>query len=321
MALRSSWKGFLNLSLVSIPVTAYSANDSAGSIQLNQLHQECNSRIKYSTVCPMCGDVSRNEIVKGYEYAKDQYVIIDLDELQKLRASDEGKAVRIDCFVTPQQLDSIYFGETSYFLAPDGVAGQKPYGLIRRVMTEKNLYCIARIVLHNKDQLVVIRVVDGVLCMTGLKYSTQVKSTDLFTEMIHDSDLSKDELRLAETLITDSVRDSFDLANYKDLYTERLQQLIQAKVEGREIVAAPTAEVPPVINLMDALKASVAQAKSHGTTPLKASGSQSAAKAKNAATKSKGKKKASASTAAQGLQDKLSSPPKPRKSSGKKKTG
>lgn len=317
MALRSSWKGFLNLSLVSVPVSAYSASDSAGSIQLNQLHHECNSRIKYSTVCPMCGDVSRDEIVKGYEYAKDQYVIIDLDELEKLRAKDEAKAVRIDCFVAPQDLDPIHFGETSYFLTPDGVAGQKPYSLIRKVMTDKNLYCIARIVLHNKDQLVVIRVVDGVLCMTGLKYATQVKSTSLFRDMIPQSELSKDELRLADTLITDSMRGPFDLADYKDVYTERLQQLIQAKVEGREIVAAPTAEVPPVINLMDALKASVAQARSQAAAPRKAVGSRTTGRAGGKSQT----KQADDSAAAQKLQAKLASPPKPRKPGGKKKSG
>jgi len=90
MAPRASWKGFLQLSLVSVPVQAYSANDSSGTIRLNQLHAECNSRIKLKTVCPSCGEVPRSDLVKGYEFAKDQYVIIDLDELEKLRSKDES---------------------------------------------------------------------------------------------------------------------------------------------------------------------------------------------------------------------------------------
>ena len=146
MAPRSSWKGFLNLSLVSVPVRAYSATDSSGTIRLNQLHAECNSRVQYKTACPICGDIPRSEIVKGYEYAKDQYVVIDLEELEKLRAQDEGKAIRIDKFISPDQLDPIYFNDTSYYLVPDGAAGQKPYALLMKAMQDKSLYCVARIV-------------------------------------------------------------------------------------------------------------------------------------------------------------------------------
>ena len=96
---RASWKGFLNLSLVSVPVKAYTSSNSTGSVKLNQLHNECNSRVNYKTSCPVCGDISRDQIVKGYEYAKDQYVVIDLEEMEKLRSSDEGRAIRIDKFI------------------------------------------------------------------------------------------------------------------------------------------------------------------------------------------------------------------------------
>ena len=108
MAPRASWKGFLNLSLVSVPVKAYSANDSSGSIRLNQLHGECGSRIKLKTICPGCGEVSRKDLVKGYEFAKDQYVVVDLEELQKLRAEDDSRAIRIQKFVPPSLIDPIY---------------------------------------------------------------------------------------------------------------------------------------------------------------------------------------------------------------------
>ena len=317
MALRSSWKGFLNLSLVSVPVRAYSANDSGGSIRLNQLHAGCHSRVKYITACPTCGEISRSDIVKGYEYAKDQYVVIDLDELEKLRAQDEGKAIRIDCFVSPDQIDPVYFSDTSYYLVPDGAVGQRPYALFVKAMEEKQLYCVARIVMHNKDQLVVVRAVDGMLCMTSLKYSTQIKATELFKEEFVETEVSKEEYQLAARLIDDTTRDEFDLAGYSDTYTQRLTELIEAKVEGKEVVAAPVTDAPPVINLMDALKASVEQAKS-GAVPK----SSAAAPVKKKVAKVK-RKKATKKTAAttKALQDKLASSGKKKAKKRSKKTG
>ena len=109
---RASWKGFLNLSLVSVPVKAYTSSNSGGTIRLNQLHSECNSRIQQKVVCPNCGDISRDQIVKGYEYAKNQFVVIDLDELEKLRSQDESRAVRIESFISPEQIDPIYYSDT-----------------------------------------------------------------------------------------------------------------------------------------------------------------------------------------------------------------
>jgi DNA end-binding protein Ku len=269
MAPRSTWKGFINLSLVSVPVKAYSASESGGTIHLNQLHADCHSRIQLRTVCPSCGDVSRNDIVKGYEYAKDQYVVIDLDELENLRAEDEGKAIRIDRFIHPDQLDPLYFTETSYYLLPDGVAGQKPFALLCDAMQRKNLYCVANVVLHNKEQLVLVRPVDRVLCMTVLKHATQVKAASAFRDELGETRASKDEYKLAEALIDGTTADKFDIARYKDKYTDRLSQLIEAKVEGKELVASPRAEARPVINLMEALRASVEEIRAPQSKPAK----------------------------------------------------
>ncbi len=207
------------------------------------------------------------------------------------------------------------------FSTPDGAAGQKPYSLIKQVMEDQRLHCIARIVLHNKEQLVVIRVVDGVLCMTGLKYATQVKRTELFSDMIHDESSSKQELKLAEKLILDSTRESFDLADYGDTYTERLHQLIQAKIEGKEVVATPSTDSPPVINLMDALKASVEQAKSQGMSPLKSGSRRSGSPSKPKASAAKKKPTSKESTATESLKEKLASTKKTPRTGGKKKTG
>ena len=299
MAPRASWKGFLNLSLVSVPVKAYSATDSSGTIRLNQLHQECGSRIKLNTVCPGCGDISRKDIVKGYEFAKDQYVVIDLEELQKLRADDDSRAIRIHKFVSPNEVDPIYFSESSYFLVPDGVPGQKPFALLYEAMIRKELVCIAQIVLHNKEQLVLVRPFDDLLCMTVLRFAAQIKAIGQFTEEMTQHEISDEEFALAETLIKETTSDSFQIEEFQDEYTIKLQQLIDSKVEGRELVEPPSSAPTPAINLMEALKASVAQVRNTEAKPptkrkvAKRGKAPAKTKKKKAATKKSKKKSAS----------------------------
>src|SRR5262249_44438723 len=150
MAARSSWKGFLKLSLVSVPVKAYTATASGGEIHLNQLHAECHSRIQYKKVCPIHGEVKGDEIVSGYEYSKGQYVIVDPDELNKLRTEDE-KAIKIDTFVAPGTLDPVYYSGKGYYLVPDGPVGEKPYALLHQAMVEENRHAVAQIVLHGRE--------------------------------------------------------------------------------------------------------------------------------------------------------------------------
>lgn len=302
MAPRASWKGFLNLSLVSVPVKAYSANDSAGTLRLNQLHADCNSRVNLKTVCPACGDISRKDIIKGYEYAKDQYVVIDLDEMEKLRLKDESRAIRIEKFIHPHQVDPIHFSESSYFLIPDGAPGQKPYALLREAMERKQLVCIAQVVLHNREQLVMVRPVDNMLCMTILRFSSELKSTSLFDDELSDQQLSEDEFKLAETLIDETTVDEFEIADYTDVYQERLTRLIESKVEGKELVQPPDVETAPVIDLMDALKASVERVKT------------------SAPRKKKVAKRGSASTSKKVLAEQLAKPAGKRKSDNEKKT-
>lgn len=324
MAPRASWKGFLNLSLVSVPVKAYSANNSAGTIRLNQLHQDCHSRVKYKTSCPKCGDISRSDIVKGYEYSKDQYVVIDLDELEKLRAKDENKAIRIDKFIDPEQVDPRFLSETTYFLLPDGAPGQKPYALLREALDRKYLACIARVVLHNKDQLVMVRPLENLLAMTVLRYQHELKTPAEFAEEIADTEISDDEYALAETLINEKTVDELDLGEYEDQYHLLLNELIEAKVEGKEIVSAPDLELAPVVNLMEALKASVKQVKGIPAGPATKRSSkrapvkqQIAKRGTKTSKKSTSKSKAS-SKAAQALATKLAASKKKAKTAKKK---
>ena len=172
MAARSQWKGFLKLSLVSVPVKAFSTTTSGGGdVKLNQLHAECNSRIKYQKTCPVHGQVSQDQIVSGYEYSKDQYVKIDTDELEKLRTEDESKAIRIDGFFPPDGLDPVYLTGKNYYLVPEGPVAQNSYQVIYQGMVDANQNAIAQVVLHGQEQLVMLRPHEGLLVMSVLNFN------------------------------------------------------------------------------------------------------------------------------------------------------
>lgn len=257
---RSTWKGHIRLSLVTIPVKAFTASAAGKEIRLNQLHEECKSRIKYQKVCPQHGEVSHTDIVKGYEFAKDQYVIVDEDELDDLR-TESDKAISIDSFVAPDQVEMLYLTGKTYYLAPDGQIGQKPYALLHEAMKDERLHCIAQVVMHGREQLVMLRPMGRLLCMEVLAYRDQVKNPVEFEEEVDETDFSKDELELTKKLIEATKSDTFDIGQYENVYHDKLKELIEAKIEGKEIVAPPDEQPEQVINLMDALKASVAQAQ------------------------------------------------------------
>ena len=257
MAARSSWKGFLKLSLVSVPVKAYTATASeSGGVKLNQLHAGCNSRIKYQKSCPIHGEVSGDQIVSGYEYSKDQYVVVDTAELEKLRTED-SKALTLQEFIPSDALDPMYYTGTTYYLVPDGPVGQRPYAVLHQGMVEQDRHAIAQVVWHGKEQVMLVRPVNGLLAMTALSYDQQVTKPSAFDEDVPKVEVAPEEVKLVKALIGAATRKKFDFSIYKDVYTEKLTQLIEAKVAGKEIVAAPPQEHAHIINLMDALKQSV----------------------------------------------------------------
>jgi DNA end-binding protein Ku len=259
MAARSAWKGFLKLSLVSVPVKAFTSTSSeGGDIRLNQLHKECHSRIQYKKTCPIHGEVTNDQIVSGYEYAKGQYVVVDPEELEKLRTEDD-KAVKIDTFVPSDEIDPIYFSGRTYYLVPDGPVGQKPYAVLHQGMVEEKRHAVAQVVLHNREQLVLLRPIGDLLAMTVLNHENEISKPSAFEEEAPKVEATKEERGLIKTLIEASTPKKFDFSRYKDVYTEKLTKLIEAKVAGQEIVAPPVHEQAHIINLMDALRQSVAQ--------------------------------------------------------------
>lgn len=257
---RTSWKGFLKLSLVSVPVKAFTANNSSEEVHLNQLHKDCNSRIKYQKVCPEHGELNAEQIVSGYEHAEGQYVVIDPEEVDKLR-SVADRSVSIDGFIAADSVDARYFAGKTWYLLPDGPAGERPYALLHQGMRDNGVVAIAQVVMSGREQLVIVRPVDKLLVMTGLHYEKKVKAIDDFSDEIEELEFKPEETALTNTLIGASKIAEFDLAKYKDTYVQKLRQLIQLKVEGQEVVQVPDHEEPRILNLMDALKQSVAAAQ------------------------------------------------------------
>jgi DNA end-binding protein Ku len=257
MAARSTWKGFIRLSLVSIPVKAYTATPSqGGEVRLNQLHAGCNSRIKYQKVCPIHGEVKADEIVSGYEYSKDQYVVIDPNELDKLRTED-SKALTIQEFVPNNAIDPMYYSGATHYLVPDGPIGQRPYSVLMQSMVQEKRHAIAQVVWHGKEKVVLLRPVGGLISMSSLSYDQEITKPSAFADEVPAVEIAPEEVKLTKLLIDATTNKKFDYAKYKDTYTDKLAQLVEAKVAGKEIVAPPAQEHGHVINLMDALKQSV----------------------------------------------------------------
>ncbi len=257
---RSSWKGFLKLSLVSVPVKAFTAHNTSEEIRLNQLHKDCHNRVRYQKVCPEHGELKSSDIVSGYEYAKDQYVVIDPQELAKLRPESD-RSVAIDGFVKPDEIGDIYLAGKTYYLLPDGAPGNKPYTLLHRGMEDGGVVAFAHVVLSGREQLAIVRPLENLLVMDVLTVAKKVRPVTEFADEVPEQDLSKEELKLTQTLIDASTIVDFDYASYEDDYVEKLTELIQMKIDGKEVVQVPDSEQPKILNLMEALKASVAEAQ------------------------------------------------------------
>jgi DNA end-binding protein Ku len=261
MVARPTWKGFLRLSLVSVPVQAYtSAAPEHGEMHFHQLHKGCNNRIRYQKVCPVHGEVSRDEIVSGYEYAKGQYVVIEDSEREQAHSKSD-RAINIDKFIPPDAIDPMYFDGRTYYLVPDGAAGQKPYALFYRAMLDEHRAALGQVALSGRDRLVLVRAGDKLLTMSVLNYADQVKQPADFEDLIPEMSIKAGEMKLARTLIESTSSDDVDLSAYKDTYTEKLREIVEAKVAGQEVVVPPDEEDTPVVNLMDALRRSVARSR------------------------------------------------------------
>jgi DNA end-binding protein Ku len=274
MPARSIATGTLSFGMVSIPIRMYSAGESASAVSFNLLHDKCKSRLKQQYVCPKDNEiVSRDQMVKGYQFSKDQYVTFTEDEL-KAMAEESQKAIEITEFVPASAVDPVYF-DRPYYLGPEP-GGEKAYRLLNEAMKETQRSALAKWAARGKQYLVLIRPAGKGLVMQQLLYADEVRP--ISEVPIGDAELREPELKLAVQLVQQIAADEFHPEHYEDEVRKRYQEAIQRKVEGQEITA--TAEPPraQIIDLMEALKASLAakgEAKAEpANKPEKATGTE-----------------------------------------------
>jgi DNA end-binding protein Ku len=249
------WKGHLTFGLVSFPVKLYSAARSE-SISFNQLHKADGSRVRQVLYCAAEDKpIPRTEIVKGYEYEKDRYVVIEDEEIKKV-APQTAKVMEIQEFVKADAVDPIYL-ETSYYMAPDE-AGEKPYALLFDALKKSGYMGVAKVTMHNREHVVILRPGANGVLMHTMYYNHEIRKVDEFRT---DLSLVKEkELALAQSLV-EALAAEFEPDKYKDSYRENLLQMIESKKEGREVVATPEPRQEKVVDILEALKASLAVAK------------------------------------------------------------
>ncbi len=244
----SVWKGHLTFGLVSLPIRLFSAA-RAESVSFNLLHKSDNSRIKQITYCQAEDKpVPRSELVKGYEYEKDHYVVIEDEDIKKV-APKTAKVMEILEFVETKDVDPVYL-ESSYYMAPDG-GGEKAYALLFEALRKSGYSGVAKIAMHNREHIVILRPGQRGILLHTMYFTNEIRQVDEFRT---DLDLVKEkELALAGTLI-EALAAKFEPEKYKDTYRENLMGMIQTKIKGQKVVEAPEPHVAPVIDIMEALK-------------------------------------------------------------------
>jgi len=285
--MRTTWNGSISFGLVTIPVGLAPATEASArqaSVRFRQLHRECLTPIKQKKWCEVHDrELSNDEIVKGWEIAKNQFVVVEDSDLEAIQQVDTSRIIEISRFVKLADVDPIYFDRT-YFLVPAGAEAQRrPYALLLEAMKESGVAGLGRFVSAGTEKLCLIRSMGDALALETLFVNEDVKNHEEIDEAIAATEVKKPELALAQQIIS-SLEGPFEPAELKSEYRDRLRELLEAKAEGQEITAAPEeAEVAPVVDLMEALRASVAAAK--GSAKPKASGSKTAARKRAAARK------------------------------------
>ncbi len=263
------WKGAISFGLVNIPISMYVATENK-DIKFNYLHKECMSPIKYQKFCPRCEkEVNSDEIVRGYEYQKGNYVVINPEDFERI-PQENTKTVDILDFVSLAQVDPIYFDKT-YYLEPTA-GGEKAYSLIVEAMQKTSKIAIAKIFIRTKQSLAAIRVKDNVLVMETIFYPDEIRSPASLNQGLDPAKLHDNEVKMAVSLI-ENLSIDFDPSRYQDDYRQALGEIIQARIAGQEIVTpTPTAEKGNVVDLMEALKASVKLAEENRKGAAKKAG-------------------------------------------------
>jgi DNA end-binding protein Ku len=258
MAPRSTWKGHLRLSLVSCPVRLYNATSRSEKVSFHLLQKDTHNRIQMKPHDPELGPVERSDLVKGYQYEKDQYVVFTEEDFDKVQI-ETSKAIVIEKFVDAAEVDPIYF-DSPYYVAPDGAVAEETFRVIQQAMRKEDKVALSRVVLSNRERLIALMCRDKGFVMMTLRSANEVRDAkDYFTD-IKDEEPEPEMLELAERLI-EQKSGEFDPSEFSDRYQDAVIEMVKAKVKGQEPVLAKAPERGKVINLMDALKRSLEDAK------------------------------------------------------------
>jgi DNA end-binding protein Ku len=277
MAARPTWKGFLKVSLVNIPVKVFPATESAASLSFNQLHAECQTRIQQKRWCPHCErEVPNAELAKGYEFEKGRYVIVSDEDIQKVRV-ESTRVIDLAQFTDETEIDPIYV-DRAYYLAPDGQMAADAFAVMREGMAGKA--GIGKVALYGREYLVAVRPHKKGLVMYTLHHDAEIRSIDSIEELSSvPSKVRPEEVKLAKQVVA-TFDAELNLKDYKDEYKEGLRRIIDAKIAGEEIVAPDVQEPPKVVDLMEALRRSLNTVSAEKKKPVKADLAKAASKAK-----------------------------------------
>jgi len=254
---RASWSGLLRLSLVAVPVKAYPAISTTPAYRCHQLHAGCGQRIRYQKHCPVHGQVDAGAIVSGYPYAPDQYVVIDDDQLDQLRAAPD-RALCLERFLDAEQFDPALFSGRSLYLLPDGLAAQHPYLVLSQALHERRKWALGRVVFSGHRRLVLVRPAGAILTLHVLHFPAQVRPSDSWQAELRVGPIHPAEKDLAAKLI-DATAQPVVWSEYRDDSAEQMAALVQAALEKRPLTPPPSEPVP-VLPLLEALQESVAAA-------------------------------------------------------------
>jgi DNA end-binding protein Ku len=279
MAARATWKGYLKVSLVNIPIKVFPATESSATISFNQLHGECQTRIQQKKWCPRCArEVPNSEIVKGYEFDKGRYVVLSDEDFDNVK-TESTRVINLVQFADDSSIDPMYVDRT-YYLAPDGGVATDAFAVMRDGM--KGKVGVGKLALYGREYLVAVRPHGKGIVMHTLHHAAEIRGMDAVEELNSvPSKVRPEEIKLARQVIA-TFEAPLNLKDYRDEYRDGLQEIIDAKIAGRDIVASRVEEPPKVVNLMEALRRSLDRVSDKRKAPAKATVAKAAPRRKRA---------------------------------------
>src|SRR5258706_11397164 len=266
--MRSIWKGHIRFSLVTIPIRIYNAVDTEETIRFNQLHKEDNGAVSYEKTCKKCCKaLAEEEIVKGYQFEPEQYVIMSPDDLEKIKLKST-KVIEIEGFIDASEVHSTLY-ESPYFAGPDGLVAAKTYSLLTQALKASGKVGVGKVVLREREEVAMIAPLDGGLVLYKLRNPQELRKMDSVPQ-IEQKEANKDELKLSISLV-ESMTASLKDMDLTDRYRDALREMIEAKIAGKEVISAPEEE-KPVVDIMTALKQSIERTKAQKKPMEKAKG-------------------------------------------------